>query len=363
MLPRSARRGSGDAHAVAPDELADAAQRQWPELPDAELLVVAGRLNVVSNFQGLADPPDARPLALTCYPLGSTAAGSPIDLSGSPPPPPPAPPPPMAATADRQLDGRLARGIRAVTLAMKAVEEALGDLKLYRVPEPVTVAGQEPQAGRVPRPGRGRGSAALRAPLRADGRRRPAARGRDAAGHGQRRAARPRRWRCRWAGSRCSSRPRSASSCVAEDHLRDYAEGQDVELAARRKQPGVRPLRDATRTSISMTSQAWMPLRTRADQRQSEAGDAARRCSARRSEWLFRGLRGTRLKDGERVVEIIVPATAGARWHGKCGRQRVEIRRNSRGFDECSARLRPFRTKNLRSPLVRMEQIGYVHRR
>jgi hypothetical protein len=46
----------------APDELADAAQRQRPELPDAELLVVAGTLNVVSDFQELADPPDARPL-------------------------------------------------------------------------------------------------------------------------------------------------------------------------------------------------------------------------------------------------------------------------------------------------------------
>ena len=55
--------------------------------PDAELLVVAGRLNVVSNFQQLADPPDARPLSLTCYPLGSTAAGSPIeDFVRLPPP-------------------------------------------------------------------------------------------------------------------------------------------------------------------------------------------------------------------------------------------------------------------------------------
>ena len=42
---------------------------------DAQLLVVAGRLNVESNFQQLADPPQARPLQLTCYPLGSTAAG------------------------------------------------------------------------------------------------------------------------------------------------------------------------------------------------------------------------------------------------------------------------------------------------
>ena len=45
--------------------------------PDAELMAVAGKLNVESDFQGLGDPPVARPLQLVCYPLGSTAAGSP----------------------------------------------------------------------------------------------------------------------------------------------------------------------------------------------------------------------------------------------------------------------------------------------
>ena len=107
--------------------------------PDAELLVVAGKLNVVSDFQRLADPPDARPLALTCYPIGSTAAGSPID--GLLPPPPPAPlAPPMAAQAIVVTGSRIASADMAQEAAMKAVEEALGDLKLYRVPEPVTVS-------------------------------------------------------------------------------------------------------------------------------------------------------------------------------------------------------------------------------
>src|SRR5688500_16212758 len=108
--------------------------------PDAELLVVAGKLNVVSDFQQLADPPDARPLALTCYPIGSTAAGSPIDEL-LPPPPPPAPPaPPMAAQAIVVTGSRITSADIAQEAAMKAVEEALGDLKLYRVPEPVTVS-------------------------------------------------------------------------------------------------------------------------------------------------------------------------------------------------------------------------------
>src|SRR5207253_1782152 len=38
--------------------------------PNAELLVVAGRLNVTSDFEDLSDPPEARPLRLTCYPIG-----------------------------------------------------------------------------------------------------------------------------------------------------------------------------------------------------------------------------------------------------------------------------------------------------
>ncbi|SFP86300.1 DUF4139 domain-containing protein [Sphingomonas rubra] len=98
---------------------------------DAEVAAVAGRLNRIAT-------PDFRvpaaPLSLTCYPLGTTTSdlreqvyeepGS-IVLTGSrvanamfapppplPPPPPPAPPPPP---------------------------EDVGDLKLYRVPEPVTV--------------------------------------------------------------------------------------------------------------------------------------------------------------------------------------------------------------------------------
>ena len=113
--------------------------------PDAELLVIAGRLNVVSNFQGLADPPDARPLALTCYPFGSTAAGSPVEeFQRLPMPPLPAPPASGAimVTARRMERADFAANSPVTTVdeAMLAQEEALGDLKLYRVPEPVTVA-------------------------------------------------------------------------------------------------------------------------------------------------------------------------------------------------------------------------------
>lgn len=109
--------------------------------PDAELMAVAGKLNVESNFRALADPPDARPLRLVCYPLGSTSRGSPLVY---PPPPPPPPPPAMMEAYDGAasivVTGARRRMAKAASPAMVANEENLGDLKLYRVPEPVTVS-------------------------------------------------------------------------------------------------------------------------------------------------------------------------------------------------------------------------------
>ena len=107
---------------------------------DAELMTVAGRINVTSDYEDLADPPRARPLRLTCFPLGSTSSGI------SPPPPaPPPPPPPPAMMADQIVVTGLSAARVQMESAMKvadveAGEEALGDLKLYRVPVPVTVA-------------------------------------------------------------------------------------------------------------------------------------------------------------------------------------------------------------------------------
>ncbi len=42
---------------------------------NARLQIIAGRLNVDSDYEGLADPPVAEELWLTCYPLGSTSGG------------------------------------------------------------------------------------------------------------------------------------------------------------------------------------------------------------------------------------------------------------------------------------------------
>ncbi|MDG2004374.1 MAG: hypothetical protein P8J20_13690 [Novosphingobium sp.] len=109
---------------------------------DTELLAVAGTLNVESNYQALSDPPKARPLRLTCYPIGSTARGSPV----RPPLPPPAPMAAMGAMYKSESIIVTARrrdeSMQDVPVALTelASEEALGDLKLYRVPERVTVS-------------------------------------------------------------------------------------------------------------------------------------------------------------------------------------------------------------------------------
>ena len=117
--------------------------------PDADLLAVAGTIEVESDFEELADLPYAAPLRLTCYPLGSTARGSPLA------PPPPPPPPPMAVSALGDDELIVVTGSRVTTQTFDAAnalavlseeamakEEQLGDLKLYRVPRPVTVAAQ-----------------------------------------------------------------------------------------------------------------------------------------------------------------------------------------------------------------------------
>lgn len=114
---------------------------------NARLQIIAGRLNVDSNFEDLADPPYAAPLRLTCYPFGSTAAGSPVPNYNLPPPPPP-PPAPMAmmdANADRIVvtGSRVRREVyesAAPVAVITAEEEDLGDLKLFRVPDRVDVS-------------------------------------------------------------------------------------------------------------------------------------------------------------------------------------------------------------------------------
>jgi hypothetical protein len=108
---------------------------------NARLQIIAGRLNVESDYGSLADPPVAEGLYLTCYPLGSTSHGA------IPPPPPMmvappiyAPAPAMAMEADMIVvtGARVERRLKSAVVT--AAEEDLGDLKLFRVPGRVDVS-------------------------------------------------------------------------------------------------------------------------------------------------------------------------------------------------------------------------------
>jgi hypothetical protein len=100
---------------------------------DADTQAVAGHIN---HSDTPRQQSEGGPLNLRCWPQGTTSdistqsegtediivTGTRVGFANrAAPPPPPPPPPPMAP-------------------AMVAQQEALGDLKLYRIPEPVTVA-------------------------------------------------------------------------------------------------------------------------------------------------------------------------------------------------------------------------------
>ncbi|NKB16286.1 MAG: hypothetical protein HC774_04495 [Sphingomonadales bacterium] len=112
----------------------------------AKLQIIAGRLNVESDYEGLADPPVAEPLRLTCYPLGSTAAGSPVTEYA---PQRVYAPAPSDAYYDAENDSIVVTARKRVEYLQEspiavsvvtALEENLGDLKLFRVPDRVDVS-------------------------------------------------------------------------------------------------------------------------------------------------------------------------------------------------------------------------------
>jgi hypothetical protein len=107
----------------------------------ARLQIIAGRLNVESDYRSLADPPVAEGLYLNCYPLGPAQTA----FAELPPPAPPplmyAPAPAMAMEADQIVVTGMRREERfAASPVVTAEEEDLGDLKLFRVPERVDVS-------------------------------------------------------------------------------------------------------------------------------------------------------------------------------------------------------------------------------
>lgn len=117
---------------------------------DAQLLGIAGTLNIDSEFDSLVETPDEPTLNLTCYPLDGTSTAPGVY---GPAPPLPPPPPMMAAPGyyceegcDEIVVTAQRRSAMAfdVPLAVSALatEEAIGTLRLFRVPFQTTVAAE-----------------------------------------------------------------------------------------------------------------------------------------------------------------------------------------------------------------------------
>lgn len=100
----------------------------------AQAMVIAGRLN--RNDARTQKPYSPQSISLTCWPQGTTSdiQQEQLDAYAMAPPPPPPAPMEMAMAESIVVTGSRARK------AMTVQQEDLGDLKLYRVPEPVTVA-------------------------------------------------------------------------------------------------------------------------------------------------------------------------------------------------------------------------------
>jgi hypothetical protein len=101
---------------------------------DAETQAVAGRLN---REEADVDAPTAAALDLRCWPQGRTDQIPPILT--------PVSPVTSLNSADIRLQGvtrteDLINSLPQAFAGMRASEEALGDVKLFRIPEPVTVA-------------------------------------------------------------------------------------------------------------------------------------------------------------------------------------------------------------------------------
>jgi hypothetical protein len=150
MLRKGPERGKGDEFGLRLLSWLTLVNDNGQSFDKARLQIIAGRLNIESDYQSLADPPVAAPLRLTCYPLGSTATGSEVptyeDYSAIPPPPAPPMYAPAPAMMAMDADSVIVTGSRRMELnelrsaVVTAEEEDLGDLKLFRVPGRVDVS-------------------------------------------------------------------------------------------------------------------------------------------------------------------------------------------------------------------------------
>jgi hypothetical protein len=272
--------------------------------PNAELMAVAGRLNVTSDYRSLADPPDAKPLSLVCYPIGHTADGSP-DLGMFPDAYPPPPPPPAAPMMEGDIvvtAQRLQRKAMDSAAAITAIQEDLGDLKLYRVPERVTVAAKGLKQIAFLDKDAVRGKMIYQAdcswwesydePRAAEMRFETVNDEKHGLG-----AALP-------TGAITFFEPSSHGDLfVGEQQLRDYAQGQDVEV----------PLGDSAQVFGTCAQgsgdpgKGWAPLKASFTNANPHAVTLRLKLGSP-FYWRLRGLKATRVKDGVAIYELTIPA-------------------------------------------------------
>ena len=287
---------------------------------NAELMAVAGRLNVTSDYQSLADPPEARPLQLVCYPIGHTWTGSPIEAPV--PPPPPAPPPPMAPQMMMRNEAIVVTGSR-LDKATIAREENLGDLKLYRVPEPVTVAAKGLKQVAFLDKGAVSGKLVYEAACNL--------------GDADDDEVSPSQMRFETVndakhglgvslptGGITFFEPSPHGDLfVGEQQVRDYAAGQDVEI----------PLGESAQVFAACTSAGGDPGKGWTGMTATLTNANPHSVTVRLKlgsplVWRLRGPTGTRLKDGETVYELSIPANARRelRWdvHNATGEESGE---------------------------------------
>jgi hypothetical protein len=271
--------------------------------PNAELMAVAGKLNVTSDYEDLADPPEARPLQLVCYPIGHTWTGSPIP-SLLPPPPPPPPAAPIVVTAQRALlkNSIVAEAADALPQFM-ARQENLGDLKLYRVPEPVTVAAKglkqiafldrDAVRGRLSYQAGCQWSSPDEAAVAAEMRFETVNDARHGLG-----VALP-------TGGVTFFEPSPRGDLfVGEQQVRDYAAGQDVEIPLG---PSAQVFAACARVGKGDPGKGWVALKTVLTNANPHPVSLRVKLGSP-LQWRVRGLKASRLKDGETIAEITIPA-------------------------------------------------------
>lgn len=277
----------------------------------AELMAVAGRLNVTSDLQALSDPPTARPLRLTCYPIGSTAAGTPV------PPAPPPPPAPMAFAAEARIvvtGSRLnPEMLMDSSAAIMAGEEQLGDLKLYRVPVPVDVNAQGLKQVAFLRQEGVRGSLVYEAdcnPWNADDQFAPTAITLETVND-----------EARGLGMALPSgtvsifeRGPDGELLVGEEVIRDYASGQDVAIALGESSQVLALCRTIDEDNPFKGKARWVEFEARVTNANPTSAPVRLNIGSP-GQWQFQNVR-ERVKDGQRIIEFDVPAngTRDVRW-------------------------------------------------